>query len=48
MEVYAQAFNLMNRTNFVNFSGSMLSPFFGTPTSAAQPRRVEVGLQFRF
>jgi hypothetical protein len=47
-EVYAQAFNLMNRTNFVNFSGSMLSPFFGTPTSAAQPRRVEVGLQFRF
>jgi hypothetical protein len=48
IEVYAQAFNLMNRTNFVNFSGSMLSPFFGTPTSAAQARRVEVGLQFRF
>jgi hypothetical protein len=38
----------MNRTNYVNFSGSLLSPFFGSPTSAAQARRVEVGMQFRF
>ena len=48
MEVYAQAFNLMNRTNYGSFSGSMLSPFFGQPTSAGQARRVEVGMQFRF
>ncbi|MBM3819481.1 MAG: carboxypeptidase regulatory-like domain-containing protein [Acidimicrobiia bacterium] len=48
MEVYAQAFNLMNRVNYGSFSGSMLSPFFGRPTSAGQARRVEVGLQFRF
>jgi outer membrane receptor for ferrienterochelin and colicin len=48
IETYVQAFNLLNRTNYVNFSGSMLSPFFGGPTSASQARRVEVGLQFRF
>jgi outer membrane receptor for ferrienterochelin and colicin len=48
MEFYAQAFNLLNHTNFVNYSGSLLSPFFGLPTSAAQARRLEVGLQFRF
>jgi hypothetical protein len=48
VEFYVQAFNLLNHTNYVNFSGNQLSPFFGQPTSAAQPRRLEVGMQFRF
>ena len=48
LEFYAQAFNLLNHTNFVNFSGNLLSPFFGSPTSAAPARRIEVGMQFRF
>jgi hypothetical protein len=48
VELYVQAFNLLNRTNFMNFSGNLQSPFFGRPTSAAQARRVEVGTQFRF
>jgi len=48
LEFYVQGFNVLNRTNFLNFSGNLLSPFFSNPTSAAQARRVEVGLQFRF
>jgi hypothetical protein len=48
MEVYTQASNLFNRVNYGNFSGNLRSPFFGRPTSAAQARRVEVGMQFRF
>jgi len=48
VEFYVQGFNILNRTNFLNFSGNLQSPFFGTPTSAAQARRVEVGMQFRF
>ena len=48
LEFYVQGFNILNRTNFVNFSGNLRSPFFGTPTSAGQARRVEVGMQFRF
>ncbi len=48
VEFYAQAFNLLNATNFQNFSGNLLSPFYGQPTSALQARRLEVGMQFRF
>jgi hypothetical protein len=48
VELYAQAFNLLNRANFVNYSGVMTSPFFLHPTSASQARRIEVGMQFRF
>jgi hypothetical protein len=48
IEFYVQAFNVLNRINYVNFSGNLQSPFFGQPTSAAQARRVEVGTQFRF
>ena len=48
LEFYVQGFNVLNRTNFVNYSGNLLSPFFGRPTSASQARRVEVGMQFRF
>ncbi|MEQ1573641.1 MAG: hypothetical protein ABL993_05285, partial [Vicinamibacterales bacterium] len=48
VEFYVQAFNLLNQTNFQNFSGNLLSPFFGYATSASQARRVEVGMQFRF
>jgi hypothetical protein len=48
VELYVQALNALNRTNFVNFSGNLQSPFYGRPTSAAQARRIEVGMQFRF
>lgn len=48
LEFYTQAFNLFNRVNYGNFSGSLRSPFFGRPSSAAPARRVEVGLNFRF
>ena len=48
VEFYVQGFNVLNRTNFLNFSGNQQSPFFLSPTSAAQARRVEVGMQFRF
>ncbi len=48
VEFYVQGFNVLNRTNFLNFSGNLQSPFFANPTSAAQARRVEVGMQFRF
>lgn len=48
VEFYVQAYNLLNRTNDQNFSGNLLSPFFGNATSASQARRIEVGMQFRF
>ena len=48
IELYAQAYNLLNHVNALNYSGVMTSPFFGQPTSAAPARRVEVGARLRF
>ncbi len=48
LELYVQAYNLLNHVNALNFSGVLSSPFFGQPTSAAPPRRVEVGARFTF
>jgi carboxypeptidase family protein len=48
VELYAQAYNALNRMNPLNFSGVLTSPFFGRATSAAAPRRVEIGTRFSF
>lgn len=48
LELYAQAFNLLNHTNLVGFAGVQTSPFFGHATSAQQPRRFELGTRFNF
>jgi carboxypeptidase family protein len=48
VEVYAQAFNVLNRVNATTFSGVETSPFFGRAIAAAPPRRIEVGARFGF
>jgi TonB-dependent receptor-like protein len=48
IELYAQAYNALNHFNALNFSGVVGSPFFGQATSAAAPRRVELGARFNF
>jgi carboxypeptidase family protein len=48
MELFIRADNVLNRVNYGGFSGNLLSPFFGRPTSAQQPRRLTVGTAFRF
>ena len=48
VELYAQSYNLLNHMNALNVSGVMTSPFFGQPTAAAPPRRVEIGARLTF
>jgi carboxypeptidase family protein len=48
LELYAQAYNALNHLNAINYSGVMTSPFFGLATSAAPPRRIEIGSRLRF
>jgi len=48
LDLYAQMTNLFNTTNFNQFVGNMLSPYFGRATSAAPPRRVEIGASLSF
>jgi len=40
--------NLTNHTNYVGYSGTLTSPFFGQPTAVQGMRKVEVGLNFNF
>jgi hypothetical protein len=40
--------NLTNRSNFSGFSGIQTSPFFLTPTSVVNPRKVDLGVSVRF
>jgi Carboxypeptidase regulatory-like domain len=48
MEFFIRADNVLNHVNYGSFSGNQLSPFFGQPTNAQQPRRLTVGSSFRF
>ena len=48
LELYAQAYNALNHTNALNYSGVMTSPFFGQATSAGAPRRVDIGARLTF
>ena len=47
-EVYGRATNILNAVNPQSFSGVIMSPFFGRPTSASAPRRVVLGTRFWF
>ena len=48
LDVYIQAFNVFNHASYNQFVGNLRSPFFGTATSAAPPRRIEIGATFGF
>jgi hypothetical protein len=40
--------NLTNHTNLIGYSGVTTSLYFGQPTGAINPRRVNLGVQFGF
>jgi len=48
MGIIVNAQNLTNRANYVGYSGTLTSPFFGQPTAVQGMRKVEVGLNFNF
>jgi len=48
LDIYLNLQNAFNAVNYNAFVGNQLSPFFGTATSAAAPRRVEIGASFGF
>ncbi len=48
VEVYVSGQNLLNRANYVGYSGVVTSPFFGQPTNVMNPRRVQTGLRISF
>lgn len=42
-----EAFNVLNRVNYISFVGTLSSPFFGQPVSSAPARKVQISLRLR-
>jgi hypothetical protein len=48
LDMYLNVQNVFNNVNYNAFVGNLLSPFYGTATSAGPARRVEVGFSLGF
>jgi hypothetical protein len=48
LDLFLNIQNAFNNVNYNAFIGNQLSQFFGTPTSAGAPRRVEIGFSLGF
>jgi hypothetical protein len=46
--IFLNAFNLLNRPNYLGYSGTMTSPFFGRPTTVRDMRKIDVGMNLQF
>ena len=46
--IVVNAQNMTNRANYVGYSGTLTSPFYGQPTAVQGMRRVDVGLNVNF
>jgi hypothetical protein len=48
LQVFVQAQNLTNERNYLGYSGTLTSPFFGQPTAVSGMRKIDIGMGFSF
>jgi hypothetical protein len=48
LQFFVQAQNLTNHPNYVAYSGTLTSPFFGRPTTVNGTRKVDAGINLSF
>ena len=48
VNLFANVTNVLNHVHYGTPSGVLTSPNFGRPTSASDPREIEVGVRFQF
>jgi hypothetical protein len=48
LQFFVQAQNLTNEANYLGYSGTLTSPFFGRPTAVSGMRKIDVGINFGF
>jgi hypothetical protein len=48
VQLYVQALNLTNQRNYIGYSGTLTSPFFGRPTAVSGMRKIDVGVGINF
>jgi hypothetical protein len=48
LTIAMDVFNVLNRVNFVNYEGTITSPFFRKPLGASAPRQLQLSLRVKF
>jgi hypothetical protein len=48
LQFFVQALNLTNEANYLGYSGTLTSPFFGKPTTVSGMRKIDFGINFGF
>jgi hypothetical protein len=48
LQLFVQAQNLTNEANYLGYSGTLTSPFFGKPTAVSGMRKIDFGINFGF
>jgi len=48
MQFYIQGQNLTNQSNYLGYSGTLSSPFFGRPTTVREMRKIDAGINLNF
>jgi len=48
LQVFVQAQNLTNEANYLGYSGTLTSPFFGRPTAVSGMRKIDAGININF
>jgi hypothetical protein len=48
LQIFVQVQNLTNETNYLGYSGTMTSPFFGRPTTVSGMRKIDGGMSLTF
>jgi hypothetical protein len=48
VQFFIQGQNLTNQSNYLGYSGTMLSPFFGRPTTVREMRKIDAGINLNF
>ena len=48
LQLFVQAQNLTNERNYLGYSGTLTSPFFGKPTAVGGMRKIDAGMNISF
>jgi hypothetical protein len=48
LQLFVQVQNLTNQKNYLGYSGTLTSPFFGQPTAVSGMRKIDAGINMSF
>jgi hypothetical protein len=48
VQFFVQCNNLTNQSNYLGYSGTLSSPFFGQPTTVREMRKIDAGINLNF